>query len=176
MKRAILICGHICSGKSFVIDQLVKAYQWDVISFGKYIKHLAWVKKLPATRESYQILGQQVFEELGPNKFLANVIQFNKPSSPVHLFDGVRHLPMLEAIRQHYQNTLVIYLNVSDEIRFKRYKIRAAQGDPALTYEEFLKLSEQPVERGISEIKKLADLQIDGTASLQGIIDKIEKI
>ena len=145
MPKAIAISGHICSGKSSIINHLSRSYGWDIISFGKYIKHLASTKELPPTRETYQTLGQEVFSGRGACQFLHDAIEFSRPTSSAHLFDGVRHVPMLDALHQVYSATFVIYLDISDFQRYLRFTARASQGDSPLTYDEFLKLSGQPV-------------------------------
>jgi dephospho-CoA kinase len=175
LSKAIAVCGHICSGKSSVVGYLARKYGWNVISFGKYIRHLAATRGLLPSRDVYQILGQEVFDERGGHQFLRDVMQFNQPVSFVHLFDGVRHIPMIEAIRQIYSDTFVIYLNVNAYERYRRFKRRAAKGDPSLTYEEFERLSDQPVEQGISEILNIADFSIDASTSHRKVVTEIEK-
>lgn len=176
MSKAILVCGHICSGKSSVIGNLSKSYGWNVISFGKYIRHLARIKNLPLTRDIYQTLGQEIFEKRGPHQFLQDVIRFNQPTSTIHLFDGVRHLPMLDAIRAVYQRTFIIYLEIDDNLRYVRFKKRSAQDDSALNYEAFLRLSQQPTERDISRIKDIADFSVNTSLPFNQVIDEVEQI
>ncbi|MBE7467631.1 MAG: AAA family ATPase [Anaerolineales bacterium] len=176
MPKAVAVCGHICSGKSSVIAHLSKSYNWNVISFGKYIRHLALTQGLSPTREVYQTLGQEVVSRGDPHQFLHQVIRFNQPASEVHLFDGIRHVSVFDALRQVYDDTLVIFLDLSHEQRYRRFMARAAEDDPSLTYEEFLRLSDQPVERGISEIADLTDYRVDAAAPLQKIINEIDQV
>ena len=175
MAKAIAVCGHICSGKSYVISYLAEKYGWNVISFGKYIRHLAATRGVSPSRDIYQVLGQEVFDERGAPQFLRDVVQFNQPVSSIHLFDGVRHMPMIEAIRQIYSDTFVVYLNVNTYERYRRFKMRAGEGDPSLAYEEFERLSNHPVEQGISEILNIADFSIDASTSDRNVVTEIEK-
>ena len=172
--RAVAVCGHICSGKSSIVNYLSELYNWDVISFGKYVRHLADTKGLPSTRETYQILGQQLINELGAQQFLYNTIQFNQPISTIHLYDGVRHMSVLAELRLAYRSTLVIYLDVSDSVRYARFKTRAADGDPSMFYDEFLQLSKRPVEQENSRISRVADLHIDASSSFSAITTEIK--
>jgi dephospho-CoA kinase len=174
MEKAIAICGHICAGKTAVTTFLTETYHWNVVSFGNYVKHVAQLRGLPATRRVYQELGQQLFEESGPTEFLEAVISFDQPSSKVHLYDSIRHPAIVSEVRNKYAQTAIIYLDTNAEKRYDRYLARQAPQDPKLTFENFLQLSQQPVERGISEIGASADLVIDGALSFEAVIQLLD--
>src|SRR5574342_1261184 len=123
MPRSISICGLICSGKSSVITKLHNLHNWDIISFGRYVREIASLRGLLPTRETYQALGYELLEKLGVARFLAKVIEANQPKSDVHLFDGMRHTSILDSMRQIYETNIVIYLELSDSLRFGRYKL-----------------------------------------------------
>lgn len=176
MLKAVAICGHICSGKSSFINHVSSLHEWNVISFGKYIRHLASIKGVSLTRANYQALGHETLLERGPDCFLSDVIQFNQPLSNIHLYDGIRHTSIIEALQRIYQNTLVIYLNACDDQRYHRFIGRASHDDPSLTYGEFLKLSEHPIEYGISAISTIADCVIDTNLSFFQNTNKIEEV
>lgn len=173
MPKSISICGLICSGKSSVITELHNLHSWDVISFGKYVREIASLRGLLPTRETYQALGYELFDELGAASFLAKVIEANQPKSDVHLFDGVRHTSILDSMKLIYETNIVVYLELSDSLRFRRYKSRSTVGDNSTSFEQFLEISKHPIEQGISDIKSLADLRIDATSRLGEIVVQI---
>jgi dephospho-CoA kinase len=176
MLKALVVCGQICSGKSSVISYLSRIYNWDIISFSTYIKKLAAAKNLPPTRDVYQQLGHQIFTNTVPSEFLRAAITASNPVSSVHLFDSVRHLQILEEIRQTYSVTTVIYLRATDEVRYQRFLSRANVGDSILSFEDFLRMNKQPVECSITAIADYADLIIDSTNSIETVIERIEQV
>jgi len=174
--KAVAICGQIGSGKSFISNQLASIYQWDIVSFSKYIKHVANSRSLPPTREVYQKLGNELYTALGPHIFLKNTLEFNKPSSVVHLYDSIRHLSIIEAIQDNYSARIVVFLDVTDEIRYARYSSRASREDKPLSLTSFLNMNRALSERGIKEIKLSADVIVDGSQSANTIIQNIQAV
>ena len=174
MGQAIAICGHICSGKSEIINYLSHEHGWNVISFGSYVKYVAQDECLPATRDSYQTLGQKLFKERGPKQFLLDVIEFHGPTSLTHLFDGVRHTLIIDELRQMYAGLFVVYLHVSDAVRYERFLKRRKENEPLLSVAEFLRLSEHPIEKGISDIAGVADQSIDASVPLAQVLAEIK--
>lgn len=155
-KRAVVICGQICSGKSSIVRHLRQAYGWDTVSFGNYVRYIAHTTGLQPSREAFQRLGDELFRTKGPNQFLAEVIEFSQPLSHIHLYDSVRHRAMIEALQQVYNDVCVIMLSASNEERYERFKLRVVEGDTQLSFNEFLRLTDHPVERGISELQLIA--------------------
>lgn len=173
MPKSISICGLICSGKSSVVAELHNLHNWDIISFGRYVREIANLRGLSPTREIYQVLGNELVNALGATKFLANVVDANQPKSNIHLFDGVRHTSILDSMRQIYETNIVIYLELSDSLRFERYKSRSAIGDETISFEQFLEISQHPVERGIVDIRSQSDLRVDVANDLSQIVNRI---
>lgn len=170
----IAICGLISSGKTTLTNLLATKYEWDRISFGAYIRHYAEISDYPMNRDTYQGLGQKLFERLGASDFLNIVIKHNAPRTKVHLFDGIRHVQIIYAMKQIYAQTFVIYVNVDDKIRYERYSQRNARGDKQVSYKDFIELSNKQVESEISDISSIADLVINGNFSTDIILQIIE--
>jgi dephospho-CoA kinase len=168
--------GRISSGKSSIIKHLSISYDCNIISFGNYVRHITLTRGLPFTRTSYQLIGQKLFSEQSPDEFLQNVIRFHAPSSEIHLYDGIRHTSIIDALRRLYRESLVIYLAVDDYQRYLRFTSRAAQGDPLLSFEEFLKLDKQPIERGIAAIAAIADVSLNASIPLHEFTTTIDEI
>lgn len=175
MKKAVVVCGHISSGKSSVINHLSKSYGWDIISFGAFVRQQAEGRNLPSSRQVYQDLGFQLFSGLGPRSFLEEVIEYHQPHSTIHLFDGVRHTAIVSELKKQYDKVFVSYLDVSDEVRYERHIMRLAPEDPVLSYSEFLAISQHHIEQGTSELATIADVEIDGSQPLLSVIAQVEK-
>lgn len=173
MKNALAVCGQICSGKSSVIRKLSNSHAWDIVSFGRYIRSLTNIRQENPTRETYQLLGLKLFKERGAKQFLEDVIESNQPTSDTHLFDGVRHVSIIEELKTHYTNAFVIYLNLSDVERYERFISRASKDDPIFSYEQFLEISQHPIEQGIPEIATIANVVIDASVSFQEVMAEV---
>jgi dephospho-CoA kinase len=174
MKKAIVVCGPISSGKSSVIKSLSNKYGWDIISFGAFVKKRADILGLSSTRQSLQDLGYELFSSLGPAVFLQEVIDYHQAQSAVQLIDGVRDSSIVTELRKVYSDVFVAYLDVSDGVRYERYKARLTRPEAPLAYDEFLAVSQQPIEMGTSGLAPVAGLVVDASQPLPSIVDEIE--
>lgn len=174
MKKALAICGQICSGKSSVIKELSISYGWDIVSFGRYIRSLIDIRQEAPTRATYQSLGQKLFAERGPKLFLQDTIEFNQPASAIHIFDGVRHVSIIEELKEFYASTFVIYLNVSDLERYNRFISRASKDDPIISYDQFLAICQHPIEQGITQVASIANTQINAAKPFQDVMAEVK--
>lgn len=175
MPKAVCISGQIGTGKSTIAAHLSLSYGWDVISFGDYVRHVSQAKGLAQTREVYQRLGEELLTQTGPLQFLQAVIQYQQPESIVHLFDSVRHVTVLGAMKRIYSDVHVTYLILSDQQRYLRYLNRAATSDQLTTFEDFIRLGQQSTEAGIPDIAEVADLLVDASQPVPGLLTQIER-
>jgi dephospho-CoA kinase len=173
MRNALAVCGKISSGKSSVIKELSHSHGWDIVSFGRYVRSIALAQHETPTRETYQQLGLKLFTERGAEQFLQDVIEVNQPTSNTHLFDGIRHVSIIEELKRRYTNTFVIYLDVSDVERYRRFSARASDDDRSVSYEQFLEISHHPIEQGIADIATVADAVIDASSSLRTLMSQV---
>jgi dephospho-CoA kinase len=167
-RRAIAISGRIGSGKSTLTKALASSFGWDAISFGRYVKFVADDRGLGTARQALQDLGQALIADAGEDRFLQVVLEFYRPTSPVQLFDGVRHAAMIDAIRRHYDATSVICLVLDDRTRYERYTARTAE---PVDYHHFLAWDKHPVERDIARICEHADLRLNAALPISNLVD-----
>lgn len=167
-RRAVAICGHIGTGKSSLAKALGSTFDWDTISFGRYVKGIAHDRGLGSERKTLQDLGQTLIEKAGEDRFLQDVLEFCRPRSAVQLFDGVRHVAMVDAIRRHYDATLTVCLVLDDRARYERY---AARDSIPVDYDRFLSWKNHPVEWEIARICHAADLQVGADGSLADMVE-----
>jgi hypothetical protein len=137
---------------------LASYFGWDAISFGRYVKFVADDRGLGSARQALQDLGQVLFTDAGAERFLQIVLEFYRPTSPVQVFDGVRHAAMIDAIRRHYDATFVICLVLDDRTRYERYAARSV--DP-VDYDHFVAWNNHPVEYDIARICQHGDLRLN---------------
>lgn len=172
-ERAVAVCGQIGSGKSTVIATLSNAYGWDSISFSTYVRELATLRGLSASREELQKLGQELVESKSTVDFMTDAIYHFAPLSSVHLIDGIRHPRGVAALRTLYRNSTIIYLSLPNDIRFQRFAARMRAGDPTTDFEGFMKLSQAEIESEIQSIQAIADHVVDSAGSVEETLGAI---
>jgi len=173
MSKAIVFSGLICSGKTTLADHYCAQYQWDKISFGSYIKNIAEKRQVSLSRHNLQQIGYEIFKNTDPHDFLRQVINFNKPVSHIHIYDSIRHLDILSEVREYYEDTVVFYLNVDENIIYKRY---IDKYNVDISYSEFKKIIEHPIEKGIVQMIDFSDYILDSSKATVEVIDEVDVI
>lgn len=173
MIKAIVISGLICSGKTTLANHYSNKYHWDKISFGSYIKSIAEKRQVPQNRHNLQHIGYEVFKNNDPRDFLIQVINFNKPNSYIHIYDSIRHLDMLSEVQKYYEDALIFYIKVDENIRYDRYIKKYGEN---ITFPQFKKINEHPIEKGISEMVSKSDYIFDGSRKTNDLIDEVNSI
>ena len=170
MKQSISVCGKIGAGKSSILRALSAANGWDIISFGGYIKSL--ISDPNPVRETFQQLGQDLFASRGAQGLLDDAIRFRQPQSETQLFDGVRHVSVIDELRKLYPANLVVFLNIGDRQRYERFT-RANAMTPQISYSEFLQMCAHPIELGIEEIASIGDVTVDASRDLASVLANV---
>jgi dephospho-CoA kinase len=168
--KVIAVCGQIGSGKSSIIGELSKTYGWNTVSFGAYIK--SRIAADHPTRTDYQSLGEMLFATRGPKGLLEDAIRFGEPRSSTFLIDGVRHVSIVTELRRIYGEVVIIFLDVSDSQRYERFT-RRNDTDPPMSYDDFVQMCSHPIEQGILDLAKIADVVIDGNVDFEGVLTAI---
>lgn len=162
-RRAVAISGRIGSGKSSLARELAQGQSWDVVSFGRYVKAMAEERGVGNDRQSLQTFGQSLINAAGADLFLQQVVAYCRPTSAVHIFDGVRHPAMIDALRRRYGTVAVVCLEANQHLRYDRY---SARSNHPVGLQEFLVWDEHPVERGTTDICAHADLRLDAASPI----------
>jgi len=153
---------------------LATKYHWDIVSFGDHVRNVARMRALPATRITWQRLGLQLLTELGPARFVHEVLAASKPGSAVHLYDGPRQVGLLVELDRLYDQLVIIYLDVPRIERYARWVIRQRPGDPVGTLEEFDRISVEQIERDVPAIRLMAHSVINVGLSIADLLERIE--
>ena len=171
MKGAIVICGQIGSGKSTVSALLASKLSIQVVSFGKYIRHMAESSSRSTTRSALQDLGDSLYQAMGASGLLKGALDVaGTGDSETIIFDGVRHTEVLKEIRQTACKTIAIYLDVGKEERYQR---RRSQGDGSLSREQFEAIEGHAVESEIGDLAEFCDFVIDASQPLTHLQDHL---
>jgi hypothetical protein len=161
--RVVLaIGGRTSSGKTSVTSLLNDRFGWQHMAFGDYVRDVAADRGIPDDRRSLQDLGESMIETLGLEAFCMSALEasgLDANSAPC-LIEGVRHLPVLECLRQVFEPIPVLYvhLDVADGQRNQRL---AAGG---ISEEEGDDWEVHSTERDVRlELPASADLRIDAS-------------
>ncbi|MDA9554653.1 ATP-binding protein [Pelobium sp.] len=168
MKKSIILIGRICSGKSSLAKLLSESLHIPKASFGGYLANLAPQLNLEANRENLQNLGQSLIDK-NADKFLEDVIIYSGSSEEM-IFEGVRHEIIKEKIEQISQSTISFYIEVSQEVRYKRCIERQGIN---ISYNDFCIEDGHLVEKEIESLKKNCNHFLDGNQTLLILKEKI---
>jgi len=113
------IAGQIGSGKTSLAKELCKRLNWQLISFGSFVRSEANRRGLKIERAALQQLGENLISEFGPAEFVRQVLCSNKPFSNI-VIDGIRHVEIWQAIQSVAQKGILVYLDVPEEVRIAR--------------------------------------------------------
>ena len=171
MDYSILVIGKINAGKTSLIKKISEHFGIPVISFGCMIKNLTQIKN--PTRLQLQNFGYEKFTTDGARKMLNDAINFSKNNYAKNIiFDGVRHNTVLEEIKKISQKILIIFLDADKKTRYERYREYSERNIP---FEEFQKIDDHPIEKGIEAMKQFSDVVIDSSnLTKEEIFNKIK--
>jgi cytidylate kinase len=117
------IAGQIGSGKSSLARELCKRLNGKLISFGSFVRSEANRRGIRIDRAALQRLGEDLIAELGPDEFVRQVLYSDSITSSI-VIDGIRHVEIWQAIRSIAPGSILVYLDVPDEIRIARLQQR----------------------------------------------------
>jgi len=125
--KAIIIVGRISSGKSTLAKQVSNSLDAPIASFGGYLKEYCLSKGIPINRNSLQEIGDKFVKE-DPELFLLNVLQYSSTGELI-IIEGVRHKIIFELVNEICKQTLSIFLEVSNKVRYERFLNRMRESD-----------------------------------------------
>lgn len=154
LHKAILIIGQISSGKSTLANRLFNELNMGKASFGGYLLHYCDQMGIAdRSRENLQAVGQQLIDA-GPASFLQAVIGFSAKGCKEVIFEGVRHLSILDEIQQISGDLISVYLDATFDQRLKRYLLRPDKAiDMDRSEAEFNKAISHPVEQEVPSLR-----------------------
>lgn len=88
------------------------------------------------------------------------MIDFSGSSAECLIFEGVRHLVILDLIKAHSAQSLSIFIDVDYDVRKERYLLRNKDIDSNKNSQEFDARNSHTVEMELSSLKELCDLRI----------------
>jgi adenylate kinase family enzyme len=152
LQHALVIIGPAASGKSTVGRLLSAKLSRPLISFGAYVRAEAERRGLQTSnREVLEKLGAEMVIERGHDQFLQDVLSAQDSVAQI-ILEGVRHVEMLQAVRQAYQEALSIYLEVPPDVRYRRWLIRERRAGTTEARLAFDHIADAEVERNVNAL------------------------
>jgi dephospho-CoA kinase len=161
--QVVCVAGGIGSGKTELSKALVARLGWRRAAFGDFVRSVARARALGDGREVLQQLGEALLKQ-DAEGFCRSVLADTKwKQGEALVLEGIRHAEVLELIRRIVAPTPVtfIYLSVPDAVRADRLAGRTS--DDAAQLE---KLDQHSTEVQVKSFDQLADLTLDGEATL----------
>jgi uridine kinase len=171
LKLIISISGRICSGKSFLANQIKNKFGLPIASFGGYLSYFCEQSHFETDRKTLQDTGEALEKE-NPQEFLSNVISHFIGNSNKIIVEGIRHKSMLDSSIQLSEKHLSFFLDTDIQTRYHRYCNRNHTADTIKTYEHFVTIDNHFVELEIESLKDCCDFILNGNENNILIIGK----
>lgn len=167
---AIGISGSIASGKTTLANILSSKLQFQTVSFGNYVRKVAKSKGIKLEREKLQELGENLVNRDLKSFCEQTIKQGNWVEGEPIIIEGIRHLSVLEYFEKRFgeDHFKLIYIDTPKNTRRKRFINRDAKKENL----NFSKLNAHSTEIDLeSKLRNEADLILDGTASLNQLLE-----
>jgi dephospho-CoA kinase len=176
MKLVIGLTGNIGAGKTVVSDHLHKKYGADQVRFSRILMDVLDRLYLPKDRKNLQTLGVVVRDSFGGD-VIVNAFKkdLEKSTSQVVVVDGIRYMNEVEMLRS-FPNSVLVFMDAPARMRYERVVKRGEKGEENISFEEFLKAEKRGTEKGLPEIKIVADHVIENDGSVKHLRRKIDDI
>jgi len=141
--------------------ELSKRLNWKPISFGSFVRSEANRRGINIDRVALQQLGEDLIAELGPDKFVRQVLYSDKINSNM-VIDGIRHVEIWQALQSIAPRGILVYLDIPEEVRIARLQQR-----DNLDAESIKLAMLHPMEKNINLLRELSNLVLgDGSIEL----------
>jgi cytidylate kinase len=162
IRTVLVISGRVGAGKSHLGQAVANDLGWPCVGFRDEVRRLALSRGLTDDRDTLADLGERLVREQ-PQAFCRGVLALGSwsPGQPI-VVHGLRHVHILATLRDIVTPLPVKHMHVSvpDEIRVERLRERGEKDAASLDAHS----TEVEV---INELPRIADLVVDGSASVE---------
>lgn len=151
----LAIVGQAGAGKTSLSKVISHRLNASLVSFGGFVREEALRRGLPSDRQTLQILGQQLIDQLGSETFARQVIMAASGPHDILIVDGVRSTAVWQAVQPLAQLNVLIYLDIPAAVRIERMMHRDQQ-----TKETIQTIMNHPLETHVPELKMHADVML----------------
>ncbi len=177
MKIILGFVGQAGSGKGTAANTLRLKHGATVYAFGDILHDILNRLFLPPSRDFLIKLSQTLRQTFGQDA-LANAMEKQVDESRAELIvvDGIRRPEDIEDLRKNPSFHL-IEISASPETRFERLKKRGEKPDEAaMTWEDFLAMSQRETEATIAAVAAQAEKKITNEGDLAALEKQIEEL
>jgi len=167
-QRVIALAGHSGSGKTAIAKRLVAEHpDWARISCGEFVRAVAEQRGLSLELPVTHPLGQQLVEELGPERFLEEVLKLAavSPDANKLVIDDIYHVGVFEALRRRWTSLQFVPVDLPESLRRQVFESRG------LSEEEVEEVEGSALDR---EADRLLEIYGHGVPRLAGASDAAE--
>jgi adenylate kinase family enzyme len=156
----LLIVGTIGSGKTHTARLLATKMNYAVISSGHIAAKLLGMQPIPNTSraELQKVAWDLVSNSEGSHRLAEAIVEAARATGRNRVIvDGVRQLSTFESLKSRWQGPVyTLFVQTPPDLAFELYRLREAE----LPVREFMDLYDAPVERGVHDIARQADILV----------------
>jgi dephospho-CoA kinase len=167
----IAFSGSIASGKSTLSGAVAAALHCPRASFGDYVRSVARSQGLSESRAVLQKIGADLVEKDVAGFSLAVLAQANWQPGQTMVIDGVRHVDVLDCLRQIVapNKLYLVFVTVDEATRSERISDRDAS-----SLEENRYLEQDSTEQQVkSLLVEMSDLVVENSLSVEVLVQQI---
>ena len=176
------VCGRIGAGKE-TLTKFLRDKGFVYLESSKALKEELGREGRQVTRESMQDKGDELRKKYGVGAVMIILLdKTRKEPEKNYIFDSLRNTGEAEFLRKEREDFILIGVDASREIRFKRMLKRGKESDPK-TWEEFLKVDERdnfdtsdPMGQQTGKLLEICDYVVVNEGDLQEGLKKVEEI
>jgi len=159
----LALAGAPSSGKTTIARSIATDTGATHVSFGDFIRGEAGPRHMKTDRSALQALGATLLEALGPRDFCERALSsagVTMSTRPV-VWDGVRHVPVLDELRGLYAPAPVTFVVLAPPEQARRQRFSAA----ASSIEELNAWESHESESQLAQLIAQADLVCDAPSA-----------
>ena len=176
-KKIIGFVGQAGSGKGTAANSLRLKFGATVFAYGDILHDILTRLYLAPSRDNLIKLSGSLRQTFGQD-ILANAMEKQVEDSRAELIvvDGIRRIEDVKDLRQNPDFHLV-EITASPEMRFGRLKQRTEKpGEMAMTWEDFLAMSQRETEITIAAVAKDAEKSLSNEGDIEDLDKQLEAL
>ncbi|MFA6790484.1 MAG: AAA family ATPase [Parcubacteria group bacterium] len=175
-KRIVIgLVGATGSGKDTVADYLKEKYKVQRMRFADPLKETLAIYFDKFSKEDQQWLALQFRNRFGDDILSRALRKRIDNGEGIIMVNGIRFWEDFHFIKS-YTNSYIIYIDVPQEIRWKRTTTRGEKTDDAMTFEKFKETEQVETERHVPEIGAKADFVINNDKDLENLKKETDRV
>lgn len=175
MITVLALSGKINSGKSYAGKTFAEEYGLDYVSFGDYVRQITEMRGLPASRERWQQVGEELVKadlEGFCLDVLAQAPEWKPGKSLV--IDGIRDVEVSEFLKKFVAPSkyVLTVVKVAEKVRIERLHREGIRQKDLIE-----RIESHSTESQVKTIlPQIADFIIDGNQPLPELLEKLRSI